>query len=392
MKVLLVADQYIDIRSDGCYCNFALLSTLKNIRILGDLYILAAKLSTNKKAAQPINQKIDFINKHQVKHLKSLTSSISEYLTNRRYNYQLLNEMIPQVDLVIGYTPGHNLNVAFKIAKKYKIPYLTFLVACPWDGMHNHQRWLVRLLAPFYFLKTREIVKNSDFVHYVTKSFLQKRYPTKGKSLGCSDVNLNQLDSQALAVRLEKISLKSPTDQIKLVTIGHTDVRYKGQEYVIKTIADFIKEGEYRYHYYLIGSGEGVYLKKLSQQLGVQSNIHFLGRKTPEEVMDILSGADLYIQPSLQEGLPRALVEAMSVALPCIGFNTGGIPELLETDFIVQRKDINGMIQCIKRLDDLEYYKKTAIHNFNTAKDYEHSLLMARIQEFYIQIKNVIMN
>ena len=61
MKVLLVTDQYVDIRSDGCYCNNALWGTLKNMNVIGDLYIIASKPSPSKPAAQPINKRIEFI-------------------------------------------------------------------------------------------------------------------------------------------------------------------------------------------------------------------------------------------------------------------------------------------------------------------------------------------
>ena len=70
--------------------------------------------------------------------------------------------------------------------------------------------------------------------------------------------------------------------------------------------------------------------------------------------MSILTDSDIYIQPSLQEGLPRAVVEAMSTALPCIGFNTGGIPELLEPEYIVKLKNVDGIVQRIKILEDIE--------------------------------------
>jgi glycosyltransferase involved in cell wall biosynthesis len=387
MKVLLVTDQYIDIRPDGCYCNFALLGTLRNISILGELYILAAKLSPNKKAAQPLNQKIEFINADRVRHFKPLTSSIKEYFLNNSYNKKILNELIPQMDLVIGYAPGHNLYEALKIAKSNNVPFMTFLVACPLDTMRRHQRLIVRLLSPLYFLQTKKIVKESDYVHYVTKSFLQQRYPTSGKSLGCSDANLGEPNPTTLSMRLEKYASKKPSDNKNIITIGHIDVRYKGQEYVIKAIAQLIKEGESQYHYYLIGAGEGTYLKKLAKQLQVENNVHFLGRKTPEEVMSILADADIYVQPSITEGLPRAVVEAMSTGLPCIGFNTGGIPELLEPEYIVKLKDVDGIVQRIKILEDVEKYKSVATRNFNAAKEYEHSKLSSRIRQFFGEIK-----
>lgn len=387
MKVLLVTDQYIDIRPDGCYCNFALLGTLRNINILGELYILAAKLSPNKKAAQPLNQKIEFINADRVRHFKPLTSSIKEYFLNNSYNKNILNELIPQMDLVIGYAPGHNLYEALKIAKSNNIPFMTFLVACPWDTMRRHQRLIVRLLSPLYFLQTKKIVKESDYVHYVTKSFLQQRYPPSGKSLGCSDANLGEPNPTALTERLEKCAAKKPTDDVKVVTIGHIDVRYKGQEYVIKAIAQLIKEEKSQYHYYMVGAGEGTYLKKLTRQFQVENNVHFLGRKTPEEVMNILADADIYVQPSITEGLPRSVVEAMSKGLPCIGFNTGGIPELIEPNFVVQPKNVNEIVKRIKEFENLDIYQRVATRNFNTAKEYEHSILSSKIRQFFGQIK-----
>lgn len=387
MKVLLITDQYIDIRPDGCYCNFALLGTLKNIRIIGELYIVASQLSAKKVAAQPLNQKIEFIDADRIRHFKPLTSSIKEYFLNNSYNKSILKEIIPQMDLVIGYAPGHNLYQAIKIAKNNHIPFMTFLVACPWDSMHNHQRFIVRLLAPIYYLKTKLLVKRSDYVHYVTKEFLQRRYPTNGKALGCSDVNLGKYNLDAFSTRLKRISTKTQSDIVKILTTAHLDIRFKGQEYVIKAIAKLIKDGEYKYHYYMIGAGEGVYLRKLATKLQVENNIHFLGRKTPDEVMNLLIDADIYIQPSLQEGLPRAVVEAMSVALPCIGFNTGGIPELLNSEFIVRQKDTDGIVQCIRTLNNIEHYKIAALQNFNKAKEYKHSLLTSIIQDFFKQIK-----
>ena len=387
MKVLLVTDQYIDIRPDGCYCNFALLGTLKNISSIGELYVVASKLSAKKAAAQPLNQRIDFIDANRVKHFKPLTSSLKEYFSNKGYNKNILKEIIPQMDLVVGYAPGHNLYQALKIAKRNNVPFMTFLVACPWDTMSNHQRLLVRLSSPFYYMWTKIVIKNSDYVHYVTKSFLQQRYPTNGKSLGCSDANLDKANPTSLSMRLEKSKSKQPSDNINIITIGHIDVRYKGQEYAIRAIAQLLKEGKSNYHYHLIGAGEGTYLKKLAAQLQGEENVHFLGRKTPEEVMNILTDADIYVQPSITEGLPRSVVEAMSTALPCIGFNTGGIPELLEPEYIAKLKDVNGLVQRIKDLEDGKRYQNAATRNFLKAKEYEHSILSSKIRQFFGQIK-----
>lgn len=388
MKVLLVTDQYVEVRSDGCYCNFALLGTLKNISVLGDIYIVASKQTSKKRAAQPINQRIDFISADRVWHTQPIVTSLFDYLKNKRYNRRLLKRIIPEVDMVIGYTPGHCMHYAYSIAKRHEIPYMSFIVGCPWDTMHHHQRFLVRVMAPLYYLRTKRIVKQSDYVHYVTNSFLQKRYPSKGKSLGCSDVHLWEQSTDVLERRIELLGQKTADDLVSIVTIAHVDVRYKGQEYVIRALARLAKQNIKKYHYYLIGDGAGHYLRQLSVELNVEDNVHFVGRKTTEEVRSLLAQADIYIQPSLTEGLPRAVVEAMSMALPCIGFNAGGIPELITPEFIVPKKDVQGLVDKILTLENVEIYKKAAIMNSNIAKQFDHSILTSQIQHFFTLIKD----
>lgn len=390
MKVLLVTNQLIDIRDDACYCDFALWGTLKNMSMLGDLYIVACKQSLNKPASQPLNKKVDFIIPERVNFLHPINRASFSFFINKRYNRKLMEECIPSMDLVIGYAPSMNVDQAFKIARKYHIPFLTFLVGCPWDALHNHSRIPARLMAPVCWYTTRHMVEKSDYVHYVTKEFLQNRYPTQGKSLGCSDVNLGFPNPEALNSRLLKISELNTDSIIKLMTTANIDVRYKGHEYVFKAIAKMKEQGDQRYHYYLIGAGEGKFLRELSIKLGIEKQIHFEGRKTPEEVINMLCKSDIYIQPSLQEGLPRAVVEAMSVALPCVGFNTGGIPELLEPEFVVRRKNVDGIIQCLRLLQNVEKYKKTARKNFNKSFDYEHSKLTNQIRDFFKDVRNEI--
>lgn len=390
MKTLLVTNQYIDIRPDGCYCNFALLGTLENMNVLGELYIVANQQLPDKPAAQPLDRKNDFITSERVKHFRPMNRSISSYFKNKKYNRLLLERLIPGMDLVIGYAPSDNADEALKIAHKYGIPFLTFLVGCPWDSLHNHHRLLARIMAPFSWYSTRQTVRKSEYVHYVTKEFLQRRYPTEGKSLGCSDTNLGMPNPKALQERLQKMKAKQTDEIIKLVTTANIDVRYKGQEYAIKAIAKLKEQGDIRYHYYLVGAGSGDYLRKLCIKLNIKDQIHFEGRKTPEDVMKMLVDSDIYLQPSLQEGLPRAVVEAMSVALPCIGYDTGGMAELLQPEFVVNQKSVEGLVCCLKSLQDKRKYKETAEYNFKKAGEYEHSKLVLQIHRFFAEVREEI--
>lgn len=389
MRALLVTAQFIEIKEEGCYCDSALFGTLETMTELGELYIIAGSPSINNPGAMPRVHKLDFIKKENVKHFKS-TSHISSYFSNNNYNKKIIEKSVIDADLVIGFVPNiHGLN-AFDIAHKFGKPYLSFVVACAWDALHNHQRWAARIIAPSRFFATRRVVRDSEYVHYVTTKFLQQRYPTNGKSLGCSDTNLRRLDVEVLDARLSRLKTKCEDDVIRLVTTAHTDVRFKGQEYVIRAISKLKKRGENKYRYLLIGGGNGVYLRNLCKELGVEAEVEFLGRKKWNEVIDILTAADVYIQPSLQEGLPRSVVEAMSTALPCIGFNTGGIPELLDPEFVVKRKDIEGLIESLLKLQNKHTYARVAERNFNIAKEYEHDKLTSRIRGFFNEIREEI--
>lgn len=393
MNILLVTNQYIDIRKDGCYCDYALHGTLENMSMLGELHLAAAfSYSDEMASTMYLNQKIDFVDPEYVKRLRPTNKSIGGLLRNSVYNLKLLKHLIPSMDLVVGYMPSGDADAALRIAHRHGIPFLSFLVSCPWDSLHNHHRLLARLMAPIRFLTTRYSVRHSDYAHYVTKEFLQRRYPTEGKALGCSDTNFGELDPMALETRLQKLSSRKGTDEIRLVTTAHVDVRYKGHEYVIRAIAQLKSLGDLRYRYWLIGGGKGNYLRTLCKRLGVEEQVIFLGLKTSKEVMNILRDADIYLQPSLQEGLPRSVVEAMSVALPCIGFNTGGIPELLEPEFVVDQRDVKGIVRCLTNLCDNVKYSQTAERNFQMAGDYEHSKLEKRIRDFFSEVRKDVEN
>ena len=91
--------------------------------------------------------------------------------------------------------------------------------------------------------------------------------------------------------------------------------------------------------------------KYYQKNFGVENQVFFDGTLPGgQPVYDWLDDLDLYLIPSLQEGLPRALVEAMSRGCPAIGAKTGGIPELLGKDCIYGRKNYKKLAKKIKMI------------------------------------------
>ena len=390
MKVLLITHQLIDDRNEGYWCNFALYGTIENMSVIGEMYILGNKYF--KTAAQPITEHLSFIKPGHVGFLLPTSKNIRQYLKNRRINRKTIEQMVRGKDLIIGYAPSGAAEYAQKIAQRHGIPYMSFLVGSPWDVLIHHRRLLAKIMAPISLFTTRRMLKNSDYAHYVTRQYLQEKYPTKGKSLGCSDINLGKIDMEAFHRRMEKRKSKTAQSEIRLMTVGSIDAGYKGQEYVMKAMVKLKEKGDHRYHYYLIGGQKGERLRRIAKELGIEEQVHFLGVKTINEVFSYLDDCDIYLQPSLTEGLPRSVIEAMSRAMPCIGFQTGGIPELLETKYIVKQKDVEGIIRSLHSLDDEEEYKRAAERNFKEALTYDHEILQKQIRDFFIEIKKDIEN
>ncbi|WP_294082045.1 glycosyltransferase family 4 protein [Proteiniphilum sp. UBA5384] len=55
-----------------------------------------------------------------------------------------------------------------------------------------------------------------------------------------------------------------------------------------------------------------------------------IGYVAPHDMPDLYNAADLFVTPSLQDNLPNTIMEAMACGTPCVGFHTGGIPEMID--------------------------------------------------------------
>ena len=310
-------------------------------------------------------------------------SSVPDVFMKRKEIINQLRNVINKCDVVIIRMPSVLGIIASKICKQEKKKYLIEMVACAWDGYMNHTNPVGKIIAPFMYLKTKRCIKVSPNTLYVTNHFLQKRYPTKGNQCACSDVCIDNISNSILDDRITKIE-KMNVRNLKICTVANVSAKYKGHIYVFKAIKRLLKNG-YDIKYYLVGNGDTERLNKYSKKLGIENNIFFVGSLPHEKVFEKLKDMDIYIQPSLQEGLPRALIEAMSLGLPAIGSNAGGIPELLDDEMIFKKKKENQLFKIITRLNS-ELLQKHAKRNYNEAKKYTPEKLNNKRINFYKNI------
>lgn len=296
-----------------------------------------------------------------------------------------VRESVKKCDAVIARLPSILGNRAIDCAKEYQKPYLIEMVACPWDGLWNHSV-VGKFAAPMLYFTTRRHVENAPFVIYVTNHFLQSRYPTRGEYTNCSDVALMDISEDILKNRLKRIWSKP--EKIIIGTTGAVDVRYKGQQYVIQALGELKKRGITKFEYQLVGGGDQRYLRSVADKYDVSDQIKLLGSLPHDQVFKWLDTIDLYAHPSRQEGLPRSLIEAMSRGLPAFGARTGGIPELLDSEYIVgNNKNCFSEICNILLKYNKASMEKEAGRNFHEAKKYDDNLIEKRRNDFFQKFK-----
>ena len=302
-------------------------------------------------------------------------------LKKKKY-YQKIDEIVKKVDLIF-IRGGMIAGFGVAAAKKYNKPYLFECSGCAWDDMWNHSL-LGKILARSAEEGEKAITRDAAFVVYVTEKWLQDRYPTNGVSTHASNVVLEEIDQKALENRLEKIKNKKNGEEIIIGTTGGIDNKAKGQQYVIKAIS---KLKTYNIKYEIVGGGTGKYLKRVAKRYGVKDRLVIKGQLKHDEVLNWLDSVDIYIQPSMQEGLPRSLIEAMSRACPAIGSTTGGIPELIDEKMIFERGKVDKLVEALRTAIECDL-TPLAIQNFEKAKEYLLEKITIRRNALYMQYRD----
>ena len=234
MKVVFATDsKFVKLKNNEIYSTGSLSYDVwkRYLSVFNELVVLSRfKDKDSVKNASKLN-KSDGPNVSFVK-IPDLTA-LSNLFTKYNYTVKLLEKNISNSDAIIARLPSITGSLAVAIAKKLNKPYLIELVGCPWDSLWNYSI-KGKLLAPIMYIYTKQIIKSAKFVIYVTNEFLQKRYPNHNNNVNCSDVSLEDFDENILKQRIEKIN--NIGDKIKIGTIAAVDVKYKGQEDVIKAL------------------------------------------------------------------------------------------------------------------------------------------------------------
>lgn len=306
--------------------------------------------------------------------IRSATSSIKDYFSVSRimYNRKVITELVKQCDAAIVRLPTTTCNAATGICRATKTPYMIEVVGDPFAALFYHSN-KGKLLAPLAGLKMKRQVKRAEKVLYVSRAFMQQRYPTKGESVGCPDANIPCIDNAALDKRLLKIQENNRSFCLGL--IGSLNVNYRGHDTLIKALSVLRGEG-YDCKVRFLGGGNTERWKNYSDNLNVAEFVEFSGTvPSGAPVYEWIDNIDILVMPTKVESLGRAVIEAMSRGCPVIGTRTTALGELVSDDCLVNPDDVKAVVAVIKNIiDSPEYAKYCAYENFYRAHKYLNSM------------------
>ncbi|MCZ2844970.1 MAG: glycosyltransferase family 4 protein [Candidatus Bathyarchaeota archaeon] len=189
----------------------------------------------------------------------------------------------------------------------------------------------------------------------------------------------------------EKQNLKKelgiPENSLIIGTVGRLEP-VKGPEFLIKAAKHIISKYP---DAFFIFTGNGYLrqnLDRIASKLGLRENIIFMGWR--DDAARIISAYDVFVLPSLNEGMGRVLVEAMALGKPIVASNIGGIPDLVihgKNGFLVSPKNPKELAKYIQiLLEDEKKREKMGLAGKEMALNFSAENMVEKIVELYQEL------
>jgi|APSaa5957512535_1039671.scaffolds.fasta_scaffold33947_3 L-malate glycosyltransferase len=135
--------------------------------------------------------------------------------------------------------------------------------------------------------------------------------------------------------------------------------RQKGHIYMVKAFKEFIK---YNKSYRLVLVGEGILKKEIKKYCdvnGISDQLVFTGYLKSEEIIDLYNNSEIFVLPSLWEGFPKVLLEALACGCKVITTKVDGALKVFDSDYryFVDHSDVQALLKALLDIvADFEYY------------------------------------
>ncbi|KKG84025.1 glycosyl transferase [Methanosarcina mazei] len=270
-------------------------------------------------------------------------------LTGMSYSYFVsgyaMKNINPKPELIhahFSYPDGYGM---MKLAKKWKVPLVisalgTIERKVAYEGSYTSKKIIEAMNFADRILSVSEDLKT----HIVNLGIDENKV----------DVVPNGVDTEIFRPAGKEYArnvLNLPQEKKIVLFIGALR-KIKGVDYLIEAAKSFVNKNT---DLYMVGRDDGLRksLEKRAEELKISGFIKFTGPVTHEEIPLWISAADMLVLPSLSEGRPNVVLEALSCEVPVVATDVGGIPELMvegETGYLVPSKNPVQLSEKINKL------------------------------------------
>lgn len=203
------------------------------------------------------------------------------------------------------------------------------------------------LIAQFLELRIKNIIKNIPT--FVVGEELYNKFQKLNASVFKIVVSLISTNDI-----VKEITIPARLQKIRLLNIGRLSPE-KGVSYLIDGVYKMREKYGYDVTLTIVGSGmEESHLKEKIKKMGLNGCVKFLGYiPYNSEIINLYRNSDVFILPSLTEGVPKVILEALANGLPVIATSVGGIPEIIkdgENGILIPPADSEAIANAIHRL------------------------------------------
>lgn len=253
------------------------------------------------------------------------------------------------------------------------------------QNIYRHYTFFNRLLERFLSRFTGRIVCCSDAV---------KRFVLDGEGIPPSKIEViyNGVESGPFGRPFDRRTLRAslgigPEDKVMITVASLTGK--KGHRFSLKALNDIVKSRP-DVKYLIVG--DGMLRDDLARRvdgLGLNGSVIFTGRRS--DIPDLLRSSDIYVMPSVVEGLPLSAVEAMAAGLPVVGADVGGVSEVVRdgsTGILVPPKDPGALAGAVSSLlgDDDASARMGADGKKVFLEEFSSTVMISKIEGLYEEL------
>lgn len=358
---------------------------MNNVKILQDMgYEVHYAANYNTPVYTDNNDRLEGtgIVRHQVDFIRSPFRIIKNLKAYRQLRKVMKSD---GYDLVHCHTPMGGV-IGRIAAKRAKIPYVIYTA----HGFHFFKgspliNWL------FFYPVERLLARITDVLITINEEDFERasefHIRNKGSVKLIPGVGIDT-EIKGLEVAEDLKSLLGIDDNKYIVTSVGELTKRKNHQAAIKAMKTVV-ENRTDIVYLICGTGElEDRLIRLVDELDLDKHVKFLGYRT--DVEDVLSISDCFLFPSLQEGLPVAILEAMVVGLPVVCSDIRGNRDLIKdgkSGYVVEHQSIKKYAECIiKTVSDIENAKRFGDYNKVRVKKYDKRIVEELMRQVYYEI------